>query len=224
MPHRATAHAGADRPRCRGPGHTRPGPPYAGAHLRPVHRAADGRGRGPSPSEDFVPDRTINDAGHREELPGRTVRAEGAPATGDPTADRAYDWLGTTFDFFEAVYRRDSIDGAGLPMVSTVHYGDKYDNAFWNGEQMVYGDGDGVLFTDFTAPSTSPGTSSSTASPSTPRTWSTTASPARSTSPCPTCSARSSSSGTSARPPTGPTGSSGRGCSPRASTASRCAP
>jgi Zn-dependent metalloprotease len=106
----------------------------------------------PSPSEDFVPDRTINDAGHREDLPGRTVRAEGAPATGDQTADRAYDWLGATFDFFEAAYRRNSIDGAGLKMVSTVHYGDKYDNAFWNGEQMVYGDGDGVVFTDFTGP------------------------------------------------------------------------
>ncbi len=106
----------------------------------------------PSPSEDFVPKRTINDAGHLETLPGRTVRAEGAPATGDATADRAYDWLGATFDFFEAVYRRDSIDGAGLPMISTVHYGAGYDNAFWNGEQMVYGDGDGVLFTDFTGP------------------------------------------------------------------------
>ncbi|TDD80814.1 peptidase M4 family protein [Actinomadura darangshiensis] len=106
----------------------------------------------PSPSEDFVPDRTINDAGHREELPGRTVRAEGAPATGDQTADRAYDWLGATFDFFETAFRRNSIDGAGLKMVSTVHYGDKYDNAFWNGEQMVYGDGDGTVFTDFTGP------------------------------------------------------------------------
>lgn len=106
----------------------------------------------PSPTEDFVPDRTIHDAENREELPGRTVRAEGAPATGDKVADQAYDWLGATFDFFEAAYRRNSIDGAGLPMVSTVHYGEKYDNAFWNGEQMVYGDGDGVLFTAFTGP------------------------------------------------------------------------
>ncbi|MFA1539247.1 M4 family metallopeptidase [Actinomadura monticuli] len=104
----------------------------------------------PSPTEDFVPDRTIGDAQNREELPGRTVRAEGAPACGDEAADQAYDWLGATFDFFEAAYRRNSIDGAGLRMVSTVHYGDKYDNAFWNGEQMVYGDGDGVVFTSFT--------------------------------------------------------------------------
>ena len=106
----------------------------------------------PTPTEDFVPNRTINDAGHREQLPGRTVRKEGQPASGDKGIDQAYDWLGATFDFYEAAYRRNSIDGAGLRMISTVHYGDKYDNAFWNGEQMVYGDGDGVLFTAFTGP------------------------------------------------------------------------
>ncbi|WP_026313651.1 M4 family metallopeptidase [Actinomadura flavalba] len=104
-----------------------------------------------APTEDFVPDRTIKDAGYRTELPGDTVRAEGGPATGDPVADQSYEWLGTTFDFFEAAYRRNSIDGAGLPLISTVHYGRDYDNAFWNGEQMVYGDGDGVLFNAFTA-------------------------------------------------------------------------
>ncbi|WP_067461803.1 M4 family metallopeptidase [Actinomadura macra] len=106
----------------------------------------------PSPNEDFVPNRTIRDAGNREELPGKAVRAEGAPATGDKVVDQSYDWLGATFDFFEAAYRRNSIDGAGLPLISTVHYGDRYDNAFWNGEQMVYGDGDGTLFTEFTGP------------------------------------------------------------------------
>ncbi|MBC6461634.1 M4 family metallopeptidase [Actinomadura sp. HBU206391] len=104
------------------------------------------------PLEDFVPDRTIKDAENLEELPGEIVRAEGGAATGDGIADQAYDWLGVTFDFFEAAYRRNSIDGAGLSMISTVHYGKNYDNAFWNGEQMVYGDGDGTLFTAFTGP------------------------------------------------------------------------
>jgi len=33
---------------------------------------------------------------------------------------------------------------------SSVHYDSKYDNAFWNGAQMVYGDGDGVIFQRFT--------------------------------------------------------------------------
>ncbi|WP_433326134.1 M4 family metallopeptidase [Spirillospora sp. CA-294931] len=106
----------------------------------------------PAPTEDFVPNRTINDAENLEQLPGRAVRAEGAPASGDRIVDQAYEWLGVTFDFFEAAYRRNSIDGAGLPMISTVHYGRDYDNAFWNGEQMVYGDGDGTLFNAFTGP------------------------------------------------------------------------
>jgi Zn-dependent metalloprotease len=99
-----------------------------------------------------VPNRTIKDAKHREELPGETVRAEGASVTGDASADTAYDWLGVTFEFYDKSYGRNSIDGAGLPMISTVHYGEKYDNAFWNGDQMVYGDGDGTLFNDFTRP------------------------------------------------------------------------
>src|SRR6188472_1092852 len=47
----------------------------------------------PAPSQDYVPARTIGDAGGREELPGRTVRAEGAPACGDEAADQVYDWL-----------------------------------------------------------------------------------------------------------------------------------
>jgi Zn-dependent metalloprotease len=106
----------------------------------------------PAPSEDFVPNRTINDAGNQETLPGDKARGEGDPATGDKIVDQAYDWLGVTFDFFEAAYRRDSIDGAGLPLISTVHYGRDYENAFWNGQQMVYGDGDGTLFLPFTGP------------------------------------------------------------------------
>src|SRR4051812_38882470 len=46
-----------------------------------------------------APNRTIKDAKHREELPGDTVRTEGASATGDTTCDVAYDWLGVTFEF-----------------------------------------------------------------------------------------------------------------------------
>ncbi|MEO3783187.1 M4 family metallopeptidase [Actinocorallia sp. B10E7] len=98
------------------------------------------------------PRRTVKDAGRREELPGRTVRSEGGAATGDKAADDAYDWLGVTFRFFEDVYDHNSIDNDGMEMVSTVHYGVDYDNAFWNGEQMVYGDGDGRLFLSFTGP------------------------------------------------------------------------
>ncbi|MFD9127158.1 M4 family metallopeptidase [Kitasatospora sp. NPDC059571] len=95
--------------------------------------------------------RTIADARHTETLPGRTVRREGGAPVADGSVDRAYDGLGATFALYEQVYGRESIDGAWLPLDATVHYGDHYDNAFWNGSRMVFGDGDGEIFTDFTS-------------------------------------------------------------------------
>jgi Zn-dependent metalloprotease len=97
-----------------------------------------------------APERAIHDVGHTMDLPGRLVRAEGQPATGDVAADEAYEYLGATYRLFREVYARDSIDGAGLPLVGSVHYGVDYDNAFWNGRQMVFGDGDGEVMNRFT--------------------------------------------------------------------------
>ena len=94
--------------------------------------------------------RAICDARNEETLPGSVVRKEGAPSTGDLAADEAYDHLGTTYDFFWSAYARHSIDDEGLPLRATVHFGREYDNAFWNGERMVFGDGDGDLFNRFT--------------------------------------------------------------------------
>ena len=94
--------------------------------------------------------RTIYDAGGRETLPGVAVRNEGAGPTPDVEVNEAYDGLGATFDFFADVYDRDSIDDKGLHLDASVHYGRRYDNAFWNGQQMVFGDGDGDLFNRFT--------------------------------------------------------------------------
>lgn len=48
------------------------------------------------------------------------------------------------------MFGRNSIDGNGMDLKATVHYGNKYNNAFWNGAQMVFGDGDGVIFNRFT--------------------------------------------------------------------------
>ncbi|ANP54929.1 Zn-dependent metalloprotease [Streptomyces griseochromogenes] len=98
------------------------------------------------------PDRTIYDAHHTETLPGEKVHSEQDPPSKDATVNRAHAGLGATFDLYLKVYDRHSIDDAGLPLIATVHYGEKYDNAFWNGEQMVFGDGDGELFLDFTLP------------------------------------------------------------------------
>jgi len=96
------------------------------------------------------PRRTIYTAAGSQNLPGRAVRKEGAAPSRDPAVDEAYDGLGATFAFYLRAYQRNSIDGAGLPLDATVHFGSRYDNAFWNGSQMVFGDGDGTLFNRFT--------------------------------------------------------------------------
>lgn len=96
------------------------------------------------------PKRTIFSAGNEEQLPGRVVRVEGAAATGDPAVDEAYDGLGSTFGFYFEVFQRNSIDNQGLPLHATVHYGESYDNAYWDGDQMVFGDGDAQVFNRFT--------------------------------------------------------------------------
>ena len=97
------------------------------------------------------PDRTISDAEGAETLPGLPVRTEGAESTGDLAVDEAYDGLGATYGMFAEAFGRASIDGADLPLLATVHYGRSYDNAFWDGTQMVFGDGDGQVFGRFTA-------------------------------------------------------------------------
>ncbi len=86
--------------------------------------------------------RQVYTADFGSNLPGRLVRAEGDPPAGDAATDEAYDGSGATYDLFWDAYRRDSIDGNGLRLSSTVHYQQGYDNAFWDGQQMVYGDGD----------------------------------------------------------------------------------
>jgi Zn-dependent metalloprotease len=98
-----------------------------------------------------APDRTISDAQNSTRLPGVVVRREDDPPVTDVTVNEAFDGLGATFDLFEQAFDRNSIDGAGLQLNATVHYGRDYDNEFWDGTRMVFGDGDGEVFTGFTA-------------------------------------------------------------------------
>ncbi|WP_459618641.1 M4 family metallopeptidase [Bordetella sp. 2513F-2] len=96
------------------------------------------------------PTRQVHDAANGTDLPGELVRSEGQGPRGDPAVDEAYAHLGAVHAYFWTVHGRDSIDGAGMPLVATVHYGEDYENAFWNGAQMVFGDGDGGIFNRFT--------------------------------------------------------------------------
>lgn len=98
-----------------------------------------------------VKKRTIYDAKGTQKLPGTQVRAEGGKAVKDVMVNEAYDGLGATYDFFQKIYGRDSIDDSGMPLNATVHFGKAYDNAFWDGSRMVFGDGDGKYFNRFTA-------------------------------------------------------------------------
>jgi Zn-dependent metalloprotease len=94
--------------------------------------------------------RSIYDAKQTQTLPGNLMRGEGQGAVSDIAVNQAYDGLGDTFKFYLDVYQRNSIDNAGMPLVASVHYGKNYDNAFWNGQQMVFGDGENIIFTGFT--------------------------------------------------------------------------
>ena len=74
------------------------------------------------------------------------VRSEGDAPVGSAEANSAYDLSGLTYDFFFDNFGRDSLDGSGMTLKSTVRYCDPsdscpYANAFWSGTQMVYGQG-----------------------------------------------------------------------------------
>lgn len=86
--------------------------------------------------------RFVYTADNGSSLPGRLMRSEGGLPSGDDAVDEAYDGSGATYDLYWDIYQRNSIDNSGMRLDSSVHYLQGYDNAFWNGYQMVYGDGD----------------------------------------------------------------------------------
>jgi Zn-dependent metalloprotease len=101
-----------------------------------------------------VKSRSIHDAKNKRlspaQLPGTLVRKENDPASADASVNQAYDGLGATYDFYKDVLGRNSIDDRGVGLVATVHFDERFNNAFWNGKQMVFGDGDNIIFTNFT--------------------------------------------------------------------------
>ena|GEM_PF-456306 len=83
-------------------------------------------------------------------VPGVLMRVEGQPPCEDAETNRAFDAAGTVHAFLRDAFERDSIDGRGMHLIGSVHYRNDYDNAFWDGAQMVYGDGDGVVIAGYT--------------------------------------------------------------------------
>ena len=96
--------------------------------------------------------RVVHTANNTETLPGEPVRTDGDSPIGDQAVDEAFDSSGQVLDLFRSEFGRRSIDGRGGTVSITVHYGRDYDNAFWDGIQLVFGDGDGQIFERFTKP------------------------------------------------------------------------
>jgi Zn-dependent metalloprotease len=101
----------------------------------------------PKPAE---PDnrRNVYDAHGGPELPGTLVLSNHRTTGGDLAAREAYDALGAAREFFR-LFGDNPLDRR--PLNATVHYGTRFQNAMWAGNQVVYGDGDGRFFNRFTA-------------------------------------------------------------------------
>lgn len=91
---------------------------------------------------------TIYNAKNGTSLPGKKLTSE--KILKDVSANQALIGAQNTYRFYKEILGRDSIDNRHMAIVSTVHYDKNYDNAFWDGKQMVYGDGDKKIFGDFT--------------------------------------------------------------------------
>jgi vibriolysin len=93
------------------------------------------------PTIHFARNRKIHSANNGTSLPGTLKRSEGQAATTDGAVNASYDNSGATYDAYAMFWDRDSYNNAGAALMQTVHYSSNYCNAFWNGSQMVYGDG-----------------------------------------------------------------------------------
>jgi len=98
------------------------------------------------PEFHYARNRRTYDANNGTSLPGSLTRSETTGPSGDACLDDAHDFAGHTYDFYDTFFNRDSLNDSGMTLTSTVHYDSNYNNAFWNGSQMVYGDGDGSTF------------------------------------------------------------------------------
>ena len=96
--------------------------------------------------------RIVCDANNTFDLPGEVARTDEQEPTGDAAVDEAHTSAGQVWDLFAEAFGRESYDGQGSTVQVSVHYGVDYDNAFWDGERLVFGDGDGEIFDRFTKP------------------------------------------------------------------------
>jgi vibriolysin len=94
------------------------------------------------PQIHFAESRKVYSANNGTSTPGTLRRSEGQAATTDIDVNAAYDNTGSAYEAYKSFWNRDSYDNAGAELISTVHFDRNYCNAYWDGTQMVYGDGD----------------------------------------------------------------------------------
>jgi Zn-dependent metalloprotease len=93
--------------------------------------------------------RNVYDCGTRTKLRRGLKRGEGDPESSDSVINTSYDNAGYIREFFKTQYGWESFDNTNSDLHLNCHYGRSYNNAYWDGDDMVFGDGDGVLFTNF---------------------------------------------------------------------------
>jgi Zn-dependent metalloprotease len=103
-----------------------------------------------TPPQPGKADRQVYDDKNQWDYDVQLVRGEGDQPVAGANANAAYDALGATRSFYKEVLGRDSIDNVGSTLVADVNFGELYDNAFWDGQRMVFGNGDNIIFKDFT--------------------------------------------------------------------------
>jgi Zn-dependent metalloprotease len=113
--------------------------------LRGIRQQIEEAVQGPQKS------RRVYNAKNKRQTPGTLVMDEHSRRGGDIEVNESFDGAGLVYDFYYIVNGRSSIDGKGKRLDSIVHYGVRFDNAFWDGRQMIYGDGDGKIFKRFTS-------------------------------------------------------------------------
>ncbi len=108
----------------------------------------------PSSSADYVLGSAVYrtyTTNHGTTLPGTQLCTQATPNCtngANPHADAAHKFAKGTYDLYATQHSRDSINNAGMALISTVQYGTGYANAFWSGTQMVYGDAYGFALAD----------------------------------------------------------------------------
>ena len=93
--------------------------------------------------------RQVFDSQNKTDYQVKLVLSEGGPVVDDDAVINAYDHIGNFREYCKEKLDRDSIDNNGMNIICNVHFGTKYNNAFFNGKEITIGDGDGVIFSNF---------------------------------------------------------------------------